>query len=106
MDSIRKNIIFVYAVLMIGFCVGCSSQDKPSVEEMKSLLMNEFGSHQDHLKFTKFDITNSVFKTNRYCVEIAFTISDSGTKQSGEWNRCFGKRDNKWYLEKWEETSK
>ena len=110
-------MIYMSIVMIICFCVGCSSfQEKPSEEMMKDLMMSlVLKDHQKvkySYKFDTFNITNSFFSKSKgsggestpYCIEGQFKLSwvfpdkqIGGQVLSGKFS--FIKKGNKWYVE-------
>jgi hypothetical protein len=120
MGNVKKVIITMCVVLMVvGMCVSCSySQDKPSEDDMKSILLSLVVSYYrghpnafSNIKYDIFQITHSFFKNgsdgrDRYCVEITYDISyvskmsgkQTNEKTTGKVEKfSFMKKGDDWY---------
>jgi len=123
MKNVRKIITSMCVVMIVmGLCVVSSySQDKPSEEEMKDIILrfetsNKILNEKDRYRniiFKNFDITNSFtsMKNGKYCITVNYIISfdyyasDNGSPM--EWitvgrnnyntRVSFEKKKGKWY---------
>ena len=114
----KKGLISVFIIMMMMFfCVKYSySQDKPSMEVMKSIIAQQaifLYEATENIKYTSFQITHSFFKKGNdgrdiYFVEVNYEISynfnpaknnTQGNKfQKGEVEKySFMKKGDKWY---------
>lgn len=117
----NKVIMTMFSIMLVMcFCVGCSSSNIPSEDEMKGIIMTIEMGHvlndkRFKLEFDSFKITNGFVSKNKggggesspYCIEVnyklknIFTDTDNipKTQEIVEDNKrySFVKKGDKWY---------
>lgn len=108
----KKALMSMFVLIMaISLCV-CSSysQDKPTEEVMKRLLIRDFIGNMEYKEsghkynITKFNITNSfISKENgNYCIEVDYNLTGIGWENKFNGKKySFDKKGNQWYLGTW-----
>ena len=113
-----KNGIMSLVMVVICFCVGCSSlEDKPSEDVMKSIITNielnltdQSKNLYKNIKYNKFTITKKFTpkENGRYCISVNYILVFNYHKDKfvttydrNDIKYCFKKRGEKWGGEKY-----